>query len=243
VPTKARTPDEPFEQPARGRRLCTVWYTGGYGYCRQYAVPGTNPPRCAGHQGHHRRLDRAESADFYVRTKHMGQFYHRTLKSTVREKVEEYLAVPHEEQLSLFEELAVTRASAEQKVAEWDQAVLALEQETDPKKRKIKQELADLAAYGMRQALNEVRDMCLAAARVESSQRGLVTPLMLQLFVNQMVRLFYRQLPQETAEMLEKHIRDFRLEVKLPEDYQSQGTDLLPDQTVLLMDQTVPHRP
>ena len=156
--------------------------------------------------------------------------YSRHLGQTLKAQLTEFLDAPHGVQTQLFEELALART----------QAVIALklyEAGMDSKEERTKV----LAHSLLKDALNHVRDMCLAVSRIEAAAADKVSIATVDLFIVQVVRAVGRVVKDdETTKAIEKEIRDT---VRLPTSKEadvpigSMGTELTPDMEVLAMDE------
>jgi len=144
----------------------------------------------------------------------------------LKSKVEGFLAAPQNEQLSLYEELAVSRSTAIESLQLFD---VAMENGNDKAR--------SLACECVREAMNHVRDMCLAASRIERDADDKVSARSISLFISQVIRAIHTVTPDvELAMKIEKEIHK---SVRLPEELQP--ITQTPSETALLMDSsTVP---
>lgn len=106
--------------------------------------------------------------------------YSKGLSTALRKKVEEFATAPHEEQVNLYEELALIRASAESAVAI---AALAIENGNDKAKA--------MGVELMHSALAGVKDFVLATAKIDALNQERVTVAQLNLFVLQIIRCIH----------------------------------------------------
>lgn len=219
-----------YDQPYEERRVCNA--------------PAAKDSRfCKYHGGGRWKKTDPKAADHFVRIYHLPRFYSKVLKGTLQETVEEFLGTNKEEQLSLMVELALTRTVARDKVAQYAAAryqveVLSTEPDT-PEAERIKWgKVLDYAAESMRAALEDVERICVSAAKLDAMTKGLITPMGLNLFLNQLVRIVHDVCPVEVAVELERQIRE---NVRMP-DLDSGGPraiDHTPD-LVADMDRSVP---
>lgn len=159
-----------------------------------------------------------------IRTWDLGR-YSKYLGVTLREQLTALLDEPAHDMLSLYEELALARSTAADSVKLWDAA----------QAKGIQVETRIKAAAVMRETLCFVRDMVMAASKVERDMGDTVSLATLDLFVAQVVRAVHDVCDEETAKKLEAHIRD---RVRLPTaTLHEVGTFLTPDADVRAMDE------
>jgi len=185
--------------------------------CGQWALEGVN--YCKFHGG---RLSQKKLRG-EVRISHLPKFYRNTLSKTLSQAVDEMLGVAPEDQLSLFEELAIMRTMAGDAIKLYTLA---------EQKGKKTIEAAEL----MRSALKDVVSVCESAARVSAMGKDKISIHDIQHIVNQIVRVAYSTLAEKDARKFERAIKT---QVKLPVK-DNQGTELTPDKDVLEMDGTIP---
>jgi len=161
-----------------------------------------------------------------VRVNHLPRFYQNVLTKTVAQLVEDQLGASPNEQLQIYEELALMRVAASQAVRLYG-AALELG----------KDDIINNASVLMRDALESVVDTCETAAKIEASAKDKFSIHSLQQVVNQIVRLAHEVFgdDQSKVEMFE---RLMRTKIKMPVG--ESGTTLTPDQDVTEMDDTVP---
>jgi hypothetical protein len=159
--------------------------------------------------------------------KNLGK-YSRHLGKTLKDRVAELLNEQPAQQLALFEELALARTMAGEAVQLWDAAC-------GPK---AQPETKALAGSLMRDALTFVRDMALAASRVENDAKDKVSVGVFDLVIAQVCRAIHRACPDEDlAKAIEAEINEA---VRFPKAQggggAAGGTLLTPDQVVREMD-------
>lgn len=186
--------------------------------CRRFALVGAN--YCQFHGGRNRK------ARGQVRINHLPFFYRKYLSPTLTAKVEELLNVAPDEQINLFEELALMRTMAGEAVQLYGLA----EEKGSPEQRTE-------AALLMRSALRDVVQTCEAASRVVASGKDKVSVHDIQFVVNQIIRVAHATLEEEDAMRFEESLRR---DVRIP-GRTEQGTHLTPDNDVSMMDATIPH--
>lgn len=156
----------------------------------------------------------------------MTRFYSKYMTRTVREAVEDALAVSPQEQLQLFEELALMRTLAGESIKLYSAA-----------KETGKQPVIDTAAMIMQQQLNEVVRTCEAAARIDASAKDKVSVHTIHHFVDQIVRIAFDSFGDDPKAKEFEHL--IRTQLKLPRSG-NDGTSLTPDMDVTEMDSSVP---
>jgi hypothetical protein len=190
--------------------------------CRRWRMLGAT--KCHIHGGR-RELKAA------VRIGHLPRFYSKHLSKTLNDAVEEALAYSPQEQISLFEELAITREMAGDALKAWA-AAKAL-----PDSNVKKQAYLQASSMLVREVLDHVRTFCESAARIQAMGKDKFSIHNLQAVVNQIVRISYDVFGDdlEKAQQFERAIAEH---VRLAE--QNQGTLITPDQDVIDMDSTIP---
>ncbi len=151
--------------------------------------------------------------------------YHKYIGQTLKSKIDSFLNAPQGEQLALYEELAVARTTALESLQLFDIAMGS----GDDKTRAM--------AIGLvRQSMDHVREMCLAASRIEKDAEDKVSSRSISLFIAQIVRAIYRVCPDKTlAQRIESEIDK---SVRLPRELQP--STQTPAETALEMDRMVP---
>jgi hypothetical protein len=151
----------------------------------------------------------------------VSKFYARALTDTLKARVEEHLNQKPDDQISLFEELALMREAASQHVTIYD-AVL----------QQGKQESILAAAELMALSLSRVADICKSAATVHNVQKDKFSIHDLNFIIEQFIRISYDVIKDEaTANKLAVRLRS---ELQLT---QAVGTSITTDQMVQQMDQ------
>lgn len=201
-------PDHPRRCQAKSRRRqsrCQRWALKGSKYCqfhggRRTESRGTNIPR----------------------------IYSKYLGKTLKEELEAFLGQSHHQQVSVYEELAISRVAAAQ--------ALRLAEPVLTNDIKLKPETVALALSCLRDAMNNVRDMVVAAAKIEALATDKISIRYLDTFLTQIIRAIYIACGDEDgiAEVIEQEIRE---NVRLP-IVSDLGTDSTPS-TVLEMDESI----
>jgi len=189
--------------------------------CGKWAVKGSD--YCATHGG----KCEANSPDRIVRVGHLPTFYSDKLKGTLKAAVEGALQAPVAEQLSVLEELAVSRATAGLVVDMFQQAV-----------DKNNGEAMQKAGFLVRETMEKIARLADIAARIQASGPN-ISVHTIHLIVNQIVRIAYEVFAddQPRAELFERMVRE---NVRLPSFGEAEGTSITPDQDVMEMDATIP---
>ena len=143
--------------------------------CRRWAL--VTSEYCQFHGGR-------RAAVFYCKTgkNRLPRFYSKFLGPKLKERVEELLNAPHDEQVSLYEELAIARSNACQ--------ALKLAQplfDDDDLKGKLTDEIKSLMIQTLGQAMGEVKDLVLAASKLEKEAGDKVSLKVVNLIVMQIV--------------------------------------------------------
>lgn len=142
--------------------------------CRRWALRGSQ--YCQFHGGR-------RAAALYAKTgkRRLPSFYSKYLGPKLSERVKELLDQPHDEQISLYQELAIARATAAEalKLAQplWDEKQAA----------KLNEVTKSLMIQTLGQAMNEVKDIVLAASKLEKEAGDKVSMKVINLIVMQIV--------------------------------------------------------
>lgn len=160
----------------------------------------------------------------------MPTYYAHHFGPTLREKLEAWIESPHHEQVSLHEELALSRLAAENAVK---LAAAAMESE--------QQETRALALECMQAAITEVKEMALACSKIEKDLEDKISVRALHSFIFQIMRVIAAVVDEDTAEKIREKI-DTDVRVPRPgmlEEETNDGTASTPDQLVDQMDKTI----
>jgi hypothetical protein len=195
--------------PEDSDRRCTAMRRCGL-QCKRWALKGIDV--CQFHGGKKPR---------YYWTQHVSRFYKRSLGESLEAVLRESLEHSPDEQITLFEELALMRETANQHVKIYS-AALATE----------KQDTIMTAAELMAMSLQRVAEMCKAASAVHNQQKEKFSVHDLNYVIEQIIRIshdVFNGLPQVNEFAM--RIRD---ELQLSSN---NGTTITPDQDVLGMDE------
>lgn len=205
-------PPEGHERQCQARSMVTKRR------CRRWALTGRDFCQC--HGGRRALAHRRGLPKHY--TKHLGE--------TLRSRIEGLADESHEEQVQLYEELAISRVMLEQalKLAE---PVLMNGADMDARTKMLAMSMLGDAIAG-------VKELVLACSRIENDAKERVSIRVLDLFVLQVMRAIYRVCGDDsaTAEKIEYELRD---SVSLPSGDQPlelpevEGTTLAPSDDVV----------
>jgi hypothetical protein len=165
----------------------------------------------------------------------MPRVYAKYLSKELTRTLEEQLAVSPQEQLQLYEELALMREAAGQAVKLYSVAHEAARTQPENTKR---QELVVTASQIMAEALKNVQGICEAAARCEAQAKDKLSIHQLYFFINQIVHCIHEAAGGD-VEFAERVVQAIKTGVKLP-SFGPEGTAVTPDMDVTAMDNTVP---
>lgn len=192
--------------------------------CRKWALK--NRKYCQHHGGRQKA----------VSEKGMPHFYSKSLGPTLKAKFEALLESTYSEQLSLFEELAIARVMAEQSLG-------LLTNVVESKDKRITDNAKQLALVCVQESLEHVRDMAVAASKIDKEGDGKVSIAAVTLITVQITRAIFRVCGEEHKDIAVRIEKALATEVRLPTDradlgVRRQGVDMLPE-FLQLMDQTV----
>lgn len=161
-------PVGPYENHPRQCRA-TSHVTGKR--CRRWALVGRKT--CQFHGG--------RTGGIRTRRLKLPGFYSRYLGPKLSERVAELMGKSHDEQVSLYEELAVARATACEALA-LAQPLFEPEQSA-----KLNAETKALMVQTLNQAMSSVKELVLAASRIEKDADDKVSLKVVNLIVQQIV--------------------------------------------------------
>jgi hypothetical protein len=151
----------------------------------------------------------------------VARFYKRALTESLEAVVAEHLEMKPDDQLTLFEELALVREAAAGHVKIYAAAI-----ETG------KQETIMAAGELMALAMQRVAEMCKAASAVNSTQKDKFSAHDLNYIIEQIIRISYDCFKDN--DLVNVFASRIRSELQLSE--KDRGTSITPDQEVLEMD-------
>lgn len=203
---------------------------------------------------YHARRGKGRNANDVVRNGRLPRFYSKVLTQTLNAAIDRDLALDPSEQVSLSEELALTRQVAAHTIELWagviqTQPIVIPSDVDDATKMMLQiaeQQRRDAlisAQLSMEMSLDRVKSFAEAAARIYAGIKDKCNIHTMQTIVNQIVRLMYEVCDEQgeqglrAAERFETLVRD---RIRLPELISAEGTTITADQAVLLMDSTIP---
>jgi len=143
--------------------------------CKRWALRGAN--NCQFHGGRNtlRALERK------LNKRRLPMFYTKYLGPKLSQRVLELMDAPHEEQISLYEELALARVSAGE--------ALSLSQPLfDPEvSKKLTPEVKALILQTLSESLKNVKELVLAASKLEKESSDKVSIKVINLIVQQII--------------------------------------------------------
>lgn len=156
-------------------------------------------------------------------TNKLPSIYRKGLKDGLVDLLESLASQPHHDQIALYEELALSRMCAQQALA---LATPVLSGE------KVDAQTQALTVSLLKDALNNVRDMCIAVSKIEKDKDDRVSLKVVDLFIIQILRAIYRVCGDEHAELAVRLEEEITSTVQLPKDIDVEGavagTDSLP---------------
>ena len=191
--------------------------------CKRWALKGSE--RCQFHGGRRH----------VSRTKGMPKRYAKFLGVTLRNKIEELTSDPHFDQINLYDEIAIARLSATQ--------ALKLAEPVLTGSIKVKNTTMVLAMSCLRDAMDHVRDVVVAAAKIEHDAGGKVSLRVVDLVIMQVIKAIHEVCDDPVlADLIEKAVRE---NVRLPEGSGDagalivDGVESTPDVIVMEMDESI----
>lgn len=170
--------------------------------------------------------------------------YASVLNPCLRDAVNQATLGSPAEQVMLYAELALMREASKQAVKLWSDA-MSLPDEFVSQSGQTKQQLIGHAGMLMQGQLEAVAVMSGRCAQIESVSAEKFSVHNLHLVVAQISDIAERvlsKLPAEIGRALSLEFQQaVQTHVRLESESRRRGTDLLPHQTVLDMDSTIPH--
>ena len=140
----------------------------------------------------------------------MPSYYSKYLGPKLSERVREALNTPHDEQVSLYEELALTRTMA------CEALKLAQPLFDDKQCKKLNEETKALMVTTLGTAMNNVKDLVLAASRIEKDASDKVSIKVINLIVRQIIMAINDVCGTERMELAEAIAHAIDQRVRLP---------------------------
>lgn len=201
---------------------------------------------CVYHSRHYRNRDKSGNQRHFTQLQldqNLPRIYARHLTKSLSQALEEQLGCDPQEQLQLYEELALIRDSAGQAVQMYSIAREALSQE--PHNEKRQSILAESAAI-MRMQLQQVVETCEKAAKIEAMSRdNAISIHQMYFFINQIVRKIHDVLGDspESLDLVARIEENIRTGVKVPGgQFERLGVNTTPEVTIDVeqMDASIP---
>ena len=191
--------------------------------CGKWALKGSD--YCQYHGGRQR-----------IGRKGLSKRYAKFLGPTLRKAIEELSSDSHFNQVNLYDEIAISRIAAG-KALKLAEPVLTGEIEAKENARMLALELT-------KEAMNHVRDMVVAAAKIERDANAKVSLRVVDLIVMQIIKAIHEVCPDKAlADKIAEHINEnVRLPTQLSSDVGAivvDGVESTPDMMVLEMDSSV----
>ena len=191
------------------------------GRCWNWALVGAS--NCKWHSGRQQQKARVGTNNISK----LPVFYSKHLTKTLKDHVSDSLGMDPDEQVALYEELALVRHVAGQFVKLYGAACDSGNPET-----------VMLAASGMVDALNNVERICSAAGKLKDKQKDRFSIHDLKFVVDQLVQIMYTICDPDHRDIAVRFKESVDSYLVLPTA--QQGTDLHPDQTAALLDSSIP---
>ncbi len=189
------SPDNPRRCKARSKvhkRRCMTWALKGSDFCRF-------------HGGRMSLAYKFKKGIYPV-----GGFYSKYLGPKLTELVRANLNEPHDEQVALYQELAILRSAACEAIK------LAQPLFDDDMRKLLNVETQAMIFSTLQNAMSSVKDMVLAAARIEKDSKDKVSLKVINLIVAQIIEAVNQECGTENealGEAIAKRIND---KVRLP---------------------------
>jgi len=143
--------------------------------CRRWALRGTNNCQFHGGRNAQRALNQRNNK------RRLPVFYQKYLGPKLSERIHDLMDKPHDEQVSLYEELALSRASA------CEALLLAQPLFDDKMSKKLSPEIKALILQTLNESMKNVKDLVLAASKLEKESGDKVSIKVINLVVQQII--------------------------------------------------------
>jgi len=171
--------------------------------CKRWALRGSD--NCQFHGGRMSAAYRFKKGIYNV-----SGIYSKYLGPILTERVREAVNEPHDEQVSLYQELAITRSVA-------CEALKLARPMFDPDLRKqIDDETAAMCMTTLNSAMASVKDLVLAAARIEKDSKDKVSIKVINLIVAQIITAVQDECGEEHESLAESIAQAIDKKVRLP---------------------------
>ncbi len=163
MPNAIHYPDHPrrCHAIAKSRKRCGRWALVTSDYCEFHG----------GRRSTHSKTGK----------RRLPSYYSKYLGPKLKDRIEELLNKPHDEQVALYEELALARATAAEAL------LLAAPLWDGTQSEKLNPDVRALMVQTLSQAMNNVKDLVLAASRIEKEAGDKVSIKVINLIVLQII--------------------------------------------------------
>ena len=188
-------PDHPRRCKGRSRvrnKRCKTWALQGSDYC------------------HFHNGRRSLAYQFKKGIYPVGGFYSKYLGPRLTEMVRQNLNEPHDEQVALYQELAITRSMACEAIK------LAQPLFDDDMRSKLDTETTAMIFSTLQNAMSSVKDLVLAAARIEKDSKDKVSLKVINLIVAQIINAVNQECGTENEELADAIGKRINDKVRLP---------------------------
>lgn len=224
--------------PKDHRRRCSVEVTDKLGTpCTQWAlvVSSDEHPVCYAHADEELKAKYREYKAFNV--------YKQKLGPKLKTMVEQATGIDPDEQIAVFEELALMRSHASNFVAVYSAAYEAAEAvatnaAATPEQKAAASARLTSAGQLMTEALQIVTDTCAKATKIQTQLKDRFSIHDLK-FVIERIMMIHFSVAKDYPELVEAFAKAIDEELKLPQSG-STGTSLHPDDTAREFDASVP---
>ena len=188
-------PDDPRRCKGRSRvrkSRCLTWALQGSDYCRF-------------HGGRESLAYKFKKGIYPV-----SGFYSKYLGPKLTEMVRQNLNEPHDEQVQLYQELAITRSMA-------CEAIKLAQPLFDDDMRKLLDAETQAMIFGtLQSSMSAVKELVLAAARIEKDSKDKVSLKVINLIVAQIIAAVNAECGTENADLAEAIAKKINDKVRLP---------------------------
>lgn len=202
------------ERQCKGMRKCGL-------QCRRWALRGSK--YCQFHGGKYNERRNHSGRKRKEWTKHIMRFYSRNLSKSLAEALEASLAQKPDDQLALFEELALVREHANNSVKLYSMAL-------DKGSPDAVMAAGELMCIHMKQ----VADVCAVAAKVHNDQKDRFSIHDLNYIIEQITRISYDCFSHLDEAAVINFAKTVREQLQIAQE--NKGTSSTPDSIVAQMD-------
>ena len=172
--------------------------------CKRWALRGANNCQFHGGRNTQRALERK------LNKRRLPMFYTKYLGPKLSTRINELMDAPHDEQVSLYEEVALARASACE--------ALQLSQPLfdDEQAKKLSPQVKALILQTLNESMKNVKDLVLAASKLEKESSDKVSIKVINLIVQQIIMAINDVCGVENMVMAEAIAKAIDERVRLP---------------------------